>query len=155
MCEFPFTNPVAKSANFAFDGFAKLCSFPPKIMGVMIGMDRACVAGTGHGETCRFPGQIDDVTIVLEALANAQRLRVMGILFANEASSGYLAETLGASASAISQHLRRLREAGLVTTRRDGQMIYYSADTTRAEAAYIALDEIVAGLVPHSRDVAR
>lgn len=118
-------------------------------------MDQACAAGIDYREDCRFLGRIEEVTIVLEALANAQRLRVMGLLFANEVSAGYLAEMLGTSASAVSQHLRKLREAGLVTTRRDGQTIYYSADTVRAEAAYVALDEIVAGFVRHSRDAAR
>lgn len=117
-------------------------------------MDQVCVAGGEYGDTCRFLGRIEDVTVVLEALANAQRLRVLGLLFANEVSPGYLAETLGASASAISQHLRKLREAGLVTTRRDGQIIYYSADTMRAEAAYVALDEIVAGFAKQHRGVA-
>lgn len=117
-------------------------------------MDQACVAGVERGDACRFLERIEDVTAVLEALANAQRLKVLGFLFANEVSAGYLAEKLGVSASAVSQHLRKLREVGLVTTRRDGQMIYYSADTVRAEAAYVALDEIVAGFARQYRGAA-
>ena len=115
------------------------------------------VLGTGveRDDACRFLGRIEDVTIVLEALANAQRLKVLGLLFSNEVSAGDLAEALGISASAISQHLRKLREAGLVTTRRDGQTIYYSAETMRAEAAYIALDEIVGGFMRQARDMVR
>jgi ArsR family transcriptional regulator, arsenate/arsenite/antimonite-responsive transcriptional repressor len=38
------------------------------------------------------------------------------------------ADIFGISQPAVSQHLKVLREAGLVTTRRDGTQIYYSLD---------------------------
>ncbi len=62
---------------------------------------------------------------MLKSLANAQRLRILCLLASEERSVGTLNELLDLSQSALSQHLARLREEGLVTTRRDAQTIYY------------------------------
>lgn len=63
----------------------------------------------------------------LSALANAKRLQIMYILSVEgETSVGSLASQIGLSQSALSQHLARLREAKLVSTRREAQTIYYS-----------------------------
>ena len=66
----------------------------------------------------------------LQELANPTRLKVMCRLWRlagedAEITVGRLQEVTGASQSALSQHLARLRAAGLVTTRRDGQNILY------------------------------
>lgn len=63
---------------------------------------------------------------LLKALANPQRLRVLCLLVADELTVGELNERLpDLSQSALSQHLARLREEGLVTTRRESQQIWY------------------------------
>lgn len=62
----------------------------------------------------------------LEALANISRITVLEILAAGEMSVGPLSQRVGLSQSALSQHLAKLRMAGLVKTRRDAQTIYYS-----------------------------
>ena len=51
---------------------------------------------------------------------NASRLAAAG-----EASVGALTEAVELSQSALSQHLAKMRDDGLVATRRDGQIIYY------------------------------
>ncbi|MBS4045723.1 MAG: winged helix-turn-helix transcriptional regulator, partial [Alphaproteobacteria bacterium] len=61
----------------------------------------------------------------LRALANEKRLLTLCQLVGREQSVGALAETVGLSQSALSQHLTKLREDGLVATRRDSQTIYY------------------------------
>jgi DNA-binding transcriptional ArsR family regulator len=63
---------------------------------------------------------------LLRALGNEQRLLVLCRLVEGEASVGELQAELDLSQSALSQHLARLRAAGLVTTRREAQSIRYS-----------------------------
>ncbi|MBP7063478.1 metalloregulator ArsR/SmtB family transcription factor [Ferrovibrio sp.] len=61
----------------------------------------------------------------LGLLANEKRLLVLCLLVEGEASVGALAERVGLSQSALSQHLQKLRDDGLVATRREGQSIHY------------------------------
>jgi ArsR family transcriptional regulator len=63
----------------------------------------------------------------LKLLADLTRLRIVWALLHGEHSVNELAEHVGANKTAVSQHLAKLRMAHLVTTRRDGNRIYYSA----------------------------
>lgn len=63
---------------------------------------------------------------LLKAMANERRLLVLCYLGLGERSVGDLERRVGLSQSALSQHLARLRNDGLVSTRRSGQTIYYS-----------------------------
>lgn len=63
---------------------------------------------------------------MLKTLANDQRLRVLCLLVGDELSVGQINERIDLSQSALSQHLAKLREEGLVETRREAQTIYYS-----------------------------
>lgn len=63
---------------------------------------------------------------LLGAMANSRRLMVLCKLLEGEKSVNTLAESVGLSQSALSQHLAKLREKEIVTTRRDAQTIYYS-----------------------------
>jgi DNA-binding transcriptional ArsR family regulator len=67
----------------------------------------------------------EDAARLLRSLGNPHRLLVLCLLADGEMSVGALNESLPLSQSALSQHLAVLREEGLVTTRRDGQAIYY------------------------------
>lgn len=59
-------------------------------------------------------------------LANDKRLLILCELLASrEVSVGPLADAVGLSQSALSQHLAKLRAEGLVETRRESQTIYY------------------------------
>ncbi len=62
----------------------------------------------------------------LKALANDQRLLVLCSLLEGSLSVGEINERVPLSQSALSQHLGVLREAGLVTTTRQSQTIYYA-----------------------------
>lgn len=62
----------------------------------------------------------------LKALANDQRLLVLCALLNGPLSVGEVNARVALSQSALSQHLAVLRGAGLVTTRRESQTIYYS-----------------------------
>lgn len=62
---------------------------------------------------------------LLKTLGNPHRLMVLCQLNGGERSVGDLRAAVGLSQSALSQHLARLREDGLVATRREAQTIYY------------------------------
>ena len=62
---------------------------------------------------------------LLRALSNEKRLMVLCQMSNRELSVGELLPGLGLSQSALSQHLARLREEGLVATRREGTTIFY------------------------------
>jgi DNA-binding transcriptional ArsR family regulator len=63
---------------------------------------------------------------VLKAMANRQRLLILCHLARGEMSVSQLNEQIPLSQSALSQHLARLRQDGMVKTRREAQSIYYS-----------------------------
>lgn len=63
---------------------------------------------------------------VLRSLGNERRLLILCTLIGRgEASAGELAASIELSASATSQHLARMREEGLLESRRDAQSILY------------------------------
>ncbi len=71
---------------------------------------------------------------ILRALANERRLMLLCKLVEwGEASVGSLAEAVGLSQSATSQHLAKMREEGLVAFRRDGQTLWYRIAERRTE----------------------
>ena len=61
-----------------------------------------------------------------KALGNANRLELLEFLAQGERNVEDLARVSGLSVANTSQHLQQLRQAGLVTTRKQGQHVYYS-----------------------------
>jgi len=86
-----------------------------------------------------FAEKAGEAAALLKALANEARLMVLCALVAGEHSVGELQEACGLSQSALSQHLARLREEGLVATRRSAQSIYYRLDDPMAASLLAAL----------------
>jgi ArsR family transcriptional regulator, virulence genes transcriptional regulator len=78
----------------------------------------------------------------LTLVGNGKRLAILGHLLDREMSVGAIAEKVGLSQSALSQHLAKLRGSGLVHTRRDRQMIYYSCDSEPVRKLIATLEEI-------------
>ncbi|WP_394216486.1 ArsR/SmtB family transcription factor [Brachybacterium vulturis] len=60
-------------------------------------------------------------------LSDATRVKILWTLFSEEASVNVLAETVGATPAAVSQHLAKLRLAGLVESRKEGTFAFYRA----------------------------
>jgi ArsR family transcriptional regulator, arsenate/arsenite/antimonite-responsive transcriptional repressor len=60
-----------------------------------------------------------------KALADATRLRILGLLLTGEVCVCHIHESLKIPQSKTSRHLAYLRRAGLVETRREGLWIYY------------------------------
>lgn len=67
--------------------------------------------------------------IFLQALANERRLHVLCLLVEKEWDVTSLASEVGLSQSALSQHLAKLRSAGLVSVRKEAQTAWYSCST--------------------------
>jgi ArsR family transcriptional regulator, virulence genes transcriptional regulator len=76
---------------------------------------------------------------LLAAMANTHRLMVLCKLLDGEMSVNALAQSVGLSQSALSQHLAKLRDRGLVKTRRDAQTIYYQVASAEVASILTAL----------------
>ncbi|WP_408914493.1 ArsR/SmtB family transcription factor [Brucella pseudogrignonensis] len=72
------------------------------------------------------PKTLNEISGALHGLANARRLSIMAHLQDCEMCVGDLANELRMSPSALSQHLAKLKEAGLVKSRQHRQQRYYS-----------------------------
>ena len=75
-----------------------------------------------------------EVADLLKLVANEQRLLLLCRLREGEASVGELVGLCGLSQSSVSQHLGKMREGGLVQTRREATTIYYSMANPHVDA---------------------
>lgn len=74
---------------------------------------------------------VGDAERYLKQIANKTRLMILCSLLENEQSVTQLLQKIPVSQPVISQHLAVLREASLVSTRREGQVIIYSLADAR------------------------
>lgn len=81
-------------------------------------------------------GDSEKCVPLLKALADESRWRIVRVLIGESMSVGELGARLEMSQYNVSKHVRILREAGIVTTKRSGkQVICDVADTVRARIA--------------------
>ncbi|MFC5540402.1 ArsR/SmtB family transcription factor [Ureibacillus suwonensis] len=73
--------------------------------------------------------EIEKASNVLKLLGDKTRLTIMAILKQRECCVCELLEVFDMSQPAISQHLRKLKDAGLVKEDKRGQWIYYSLNS--------------------------
>ena len=66
------------------------------------------------------------VAELFRAFSDTSRVRIMSALLDGEKNVGKLAALVGISESAVSHHMRGLRQTRIVTARRDGKEVYYS-----------------------------
>ena len=79
---------------------------------------------------------------LLKAMSNERRLLILCSLAEGELSVGQMESIVDLSQSALSQHLARLRQDGLVSTRRDAQTIYYSLRGDEAQTVIETLHRL-------------
>ena len=79
---------------------------------------------------------------MMRALSHEARLLVLCELVAGERTAGELVARSGLSKSALSQHLAKLRDEGLVKTRRESQSIFYSIGDPKAAQLLGVLHEL-------------
>ncbi len=68
------------------------------------------------------------VAELFRAFSDTSRVRLLSALVSQELNVGTLATLVGITESAISHHLRSLRQMHLVQARRDGKEVYYRID---------------------------
>lgn len=68
------------------------------------------------------------VAELFRAFSDTSRVRIMAALLDGEKNVGALARLVGISESAVSHHMRGLRQMHLVTARREGREVYYQVD---------------------------
>lgn len=77
------------------------------------------------------------------ALSDKTRLRLLRLMRDGEVSVGFLADSLGESQPKVSRHLAYLRNANLVSTRRDGKWVYYFIDRPDDQTVNRVLEAII------------
>ena len=81
----------------------------------------------------------------LKALAHESRLMILCILAEGEKSVTELERQLTLRQPTVSQQLARLRADGLVKTRREGKIVYYSLASDEARIIFGAVYEVFCG----------
>jgi DNA-binding transcriptional ArsR family regulator len=77
------------------------------------------------GDRAAKTALFDEFARAAKALASGRRIELLDVLANGERTVDVLAGEVGLSVANTSQHLQVLRQAGLVTSRRDGTSIHY------------------------------
>lgn len=70
------------------------------------------------------------MNIVFKALNDATRREILEMLQKKDLTAGEIADNFNISFPSISHHLDLLKQAQLVTTKKEGQYVFYSLNTT-------------------------
>ena len=82
----------------------------------------------------KMEGSFQKMTKLLSIAGSDVRLKILYLLnLENELCPCDLADILKMSVPAISQHIRKIKDAGIITSRRDGQTLYYSLNKDETE----------------------
>ena len=106
-----------------------------------------------HAAELPNEAQVRAAVTAFSMLAEPTRLKLLWLISSEELDVSTLAERVGVNASAVSQHLSRLRLCGLADTRKAGRRVLYRARDTHvrsliAEALFHA-DHQVSGIADH------
>jgi DNA-binding transcriptional ArsR family regulator len=83
---------------------------------------------------------------LFRALSDTSRVRIVSALVESEMNVSALAQAVGISESAVSHHLRSLRQMRLVRGRKEGRQVFYSLDDDHIEALFtLGLDHVQHG----------
>jgi DNA-binding transcriptional ArsR family regulator len=86
------------------------------------------------------------VAELFRALGDVSRVRILVALLHQEMNVGSLAELIGSSESAVSHHLRNLRQLHLVRARKSGRQVFYCLDDEHInELIQSGLDHVLHG----------
>jgi DNA-binding transcriptional ArsR family regulator len=98
---------------------------------------------------------LSPVDAALKALAEPRRREILRLVWNDELPAAQIAARFhDVTRSAVSQHLAVLREAALVTERRDGTRRLYRADHTQMDRLRQFLDEYWTGSLQRLQDLA-
>jgi DNA-binding transcriptional ArsR family regulator len=97
---------------------------------------------------------ISTVADAMKKLGDPSRLRIFWLLCHTEECVIDIAAIVNMTSPAVSHHLRLLKNAGLITSRREGkEMFYKAADTKLSQALHLIIEQIAditcQGVRPH------
>jgi ArsR family transcriptional regulator, virulence genes transcriptional regulator len=93
-----------------------------------------------QADAAQLEAKAAEVAAIMRALANERRLMILCKLVEwGEASVNSLAAAIGLSQSALSQHLAKMRDEGLVSYRRESQTLWYRIADPRIEELFAML----------------
>ncbi|WP_407051211.1 ArsR/SmtB family transcription factor [Methyloraptor flagellatus] len=104
-----------------------------------VSLDGSEASGTSHLNFELARPHIREAAEFLKALAHEHRLLMLFLLAGREYSVRELEVALDLRQPAVSQQLARLRTDGLVSTRRQGKMIYYSLASVEIRCFVVTL----------------
>ena len=91
----------------------------------------------------------DTVSGAFKLLGDSSRMQIFWILCHCEECVINLSAMMDMSSPAVSHHLKQLKSAGLIVSRREGKEVYYTAAQTRqVELLHLALEELVSVTCP-------
>ena len=94
-------------------------------------------------DVTRFEESAEAAAKLLKALANERRLMILCKLVEwGEANVSALAEAVGLTQSALSQHLAKMRDENIVTFRRESQVLWYRIADPRIEQMLATLHKL-------------
>jgi len=76
------------------------------------------------------------VAELFRAFSDTSRVRIISVIIDQEMNVSQLAKLVGVTESAVSHHLRGLRQLRLVKFRRDGKEVFYSVDDPHVIALF-------------------
>ena len=84
--------------------------------------------GHTHGNQTILPGdaEVDALADFFTVLGSPTRLKILLALDGGELCAGHLAQAVGMAPSAVSNQLKALKSARLISVRREGKMLFYS-----------------------------
>lgn len=97
----------------------------------------ARIVGTDWNSACEEQAKFVSVLVGL------QRIKILRLLRAGEQCVCEIERSLGIPQNLVSHHLRVLREAGLVSARREGQFIYYSRVEDRIRQLMLGMEGLL------------
>jgi ArsR family transcriptional regulator, arsenate/arsenite/antimonite-responsive transcriptional repressor len=93
--------------------------------------------GTDWNSACEEQGKL------VSTLMEPQRIKILRLLRGGERCVCEIERSLGIPQNLVSHHLRVLREAGLVTARREGQFVHYSRVEERIHQLILGLGKLL------------
>ena len=85
----------------------------------------------------------EKVSMTFQLISDPTRLKILWFLCHHETCVNNIAATVEMSSPAVSHHLRLLKQAGLISARRNGKEMYYKlSDTPEALLIHRAIDDV-------------
>lgn len=94
----------------------------------------------------------EKVSDTFALISDPTRLKILWLLCHCEECVNNIAVAVGMSSPAVSHHLRLLKQAGLLSSRREGKEMYYKlAETAEAELLHHSIDDVLNIKCPKSQ----